>query len=287
MILVTGGAGFIGSNFIAGWESERRGPVAVCDRLDAPEKWRNIAKRTLADFVLPEQLFDWLRPRAKQLDAIVHLGAISATTASDGAAVLRTNIRLSLDLWEWCALAGVRLIYASSAAVYGDGAEGFDDDPSPEALARLRPLNLYGWSKLFVDRRVGQMLAERAPAPPQWAGLRFFNVYGPNEYHKTGQLSIATGPECPTAGSSATSSGSTTVSRRCFGCSTTRSNPGCSISAAARPTVSRTWPRRRSARLAGRGGSITSTCRQACGRSISILPRRRSRGCVRPAIRGR
>jgi len=191
MILVTGGAGFIGSNFIAAWEAEGRGPVVVCDRLDAPDKWRNLAKRSLADLILPEQLFAWLRTRASGLDAVVHLGAISATTAADAQAVVRDNIRLSLDLWEWCAQAGVRLIYASSASVYGDGQAGFGDDISPAALARLRPLNLYGWSKLFVDRRLGQLLAADEPRPPQWAGLRFFNVYGPNEYHKAGQLSIA------------------------------------------------------------------------------------------------
>ncbi len=191
MILVTGGAGFIGSNFIAAWEAEGRGPVVVSDRIDAPDKWRNLAKRSLADLIAPEHLFEWLRTRGHAVEAVVHMGAISTTTATDAQALVRDNIRLSLDLWDWCARAGVRLIYASSASVYGDGANGFDDDPSPEALARLSPLNMYGWSKLFVDRRVAQILALDEPRPKQWAGLRFFNVYGPNEYHKIGQHSIA------------------------------------------------------------------------------------------------
>jgi ADP-L-glycero-D-manno-heptose 6-epimerase len=191
MILVTGGAGFIGSNFIAAWEADGRGPVVVCDRLDAPEKWRNLAKRTLYDFIQPEQLTDWLAGRAGKLSAVVHLGAISTTTASDAEAIVRNNIRLSLDLWDWCTKTQVPLLYASSASVYGDGAAGFDDNLDPSALARLRPLNLYGWSKLFVDRRIAQAVATGERTPPHWAGLRFFNVFGPNEYHKTGQLSIA------------------------------------------------------------------------------------------------
>jgi ADP-L-glycero-D-manno-heptose 6-epimerase len=118
------------------------------------------------------------------------MGAISATTETDGDLVARTNIALPQMLWDWCAAAGVPFIYASSAATYGDGALGFDDDPRPEALARLRPLNLYGWSKLAFDRRVAQMLALGRPRPPHWAGLRFFNVYGPNEHHKGRMASV-------------------------------------------------------------------------------------------------
>jgi ADP-L-glycero-D-manno-heptose 6-epimerase len=118
------------------------------------------------------------------------MGAISETTATDGDLVAATNLTLPLWLWSVCAERGVPLIYASSAATYGDGALGFDDDPSPAALARLRPLNLYGWSKLAFDRRVADLLARGAPRPPQWAGLRFFNVYGPNEHHKGRMASV-------------------------------------------------------------------------------------------------
>jgi len=191
MIIVTGGAGFIGSNLLAALEARGLPDLVVCDRLGGGDKWRNIAKRELADIVVPERLTDFLDDHAAEVEAIFHMGAISTTTETDADLVVRENVRCSLDLWHWCEARGVRFIYASSAAVYGDGAQGFDDDGSCAALARLRPLNLYGWSKLVFDRRVARLVARGAPAPPQWAGLRFFNVYGPNEYHKRGQRSVA------------------------------------------------------------------------------------------------
>jgi ADP-L-glycero-D-manno-heptose 6-epimerase len=191
MYVVTGGAGFIGSNMVAALEERGMGPIAVCDRLRHGIKWRNIAKRELADVIQPERLFEFLEDNRSHLRAVVHMGAISATTETDADLIVDTNFRLSMNLWRWCAANHVSLIYASSAATYGDGAEGFVDDASPEALARLRPLNAYGWSKLLFDRRVMRMLADDEPHPPQWAGLRFFNVYGPNEHHKGGQKSVA------------------------------------------------------------------------------------------------
>jgi ADP-L-glycero-D-manno-heptose 6-epimerase len=189
MILVTGGAGFIGSNIVAAL-CERGVPVAVSDRLRDNDKWRNLARRSLVDIVHPDRLDEWLRDQHK-VDAIVHMGAISATTARDADLVFDVNVNLSTRLWRWCAERGVRFIYASSAATYGDGGEGFDDDPSPEALARLRPLNAYGWSKHFFDRRVMSLVAEEGErVPPQWVGLKFFNVFGPNEYHKGPMQSV-------------------------------------------------------------------------------------------------
>src|SRR5476649_818493 len=145
MLLVTGGAGFIGSNLVAALNDAGRADVAVCDLLGHDGKWRNLAKRQLADIVPSAELMDWLKGR--RLDAVIHLGAISDTTATDGDLVIETNFRLSLRLLEWCTAAHTPFIYASSAATYGDGAEGFGDDWSPPALRRLRPLNLYGWSK--------------------------------------------------------------------------------------------------------------------------------------------
>jgi ADP-L-glycero-D-manno-heptose 6-epimerase len=189
MYLVTGGAGFIGSNVVAALAA-RGEEVVVCDWLGQDERWRNLAKHELADIIAPEQLKAWLAGRAGAIHAVLHLGAISATTETDVDLIVRNNVRATLDLWDWCAETGTRFIYASSAATYGDGGEGFDDDPAPEALARLRPLNAYGWSKHMVDRRLVRLSRSGRPAPPQWAGLKFFNVYGPNEYHKGGMRSV-------------------------------------------------------------------------------------------------
>lgn len=188
MYIVTGGAGFIGSNLVASLAA-RGAEVLVVDRLRQGLKWRNLAHHTIAGILPPEEL-DAFLARAPRIAGIFHLGAISATTETDGDLVARNNIVLSQRLWDWCAGKRVPFVYASSAATYGDGSLGFDDDMRPEALAKLRPLNLYGWSKLAFDRRVAQMLALGHPAPPQWAGLRFFNVYGPNEHHKGRMASV-------------------------------------------------------------------------------------------------
>jgi ADP-L-glycero-D-manno-heptose 6-epimerase len=164
------------------------GDVAVNDLLGNDGKWRNLQKRRLADFVPPGDLFRWLDGR--KLDAVIHMGAISDTTARDGDAVMESNFRLSLRLLDWCTETRTPLIYASSAATYGDGAQGFADDNAPTALARLRPMNLYGWSKHLFDLAVIDRARKGAKLPPQWAGLKFFNVFGPNEYHKGEMMSL-------------------------------------------------------------------------------------------------
>ncbi len=191
MIVVTGGAGFIGSNIVAGLEERGYRDLVVCDRLRDGVKWQNIAKRGLADVVHPDRLGDFLHRNSSAIQAIVHMGAISATTETDADLIVETNFRLSMDLWQWCAAHHVRFIYASSAATYGDGQQGFVDDTSPEALARLRPMNAYGWSKLLFDRRIIRLIGDGRATPPQWVGLKYFNVYGPNEYHKGSQASVA------------------------------------------------------------------------------------------------
>ncbi len=189
MILITGGAGFIGSNIVAALV-ERGASVAVCDCLGNDDKWRNLAKSELSDLIFPQRLTAWLEQHGSALEAIVHMGAISSTSATDADLVVDTNFQLSWNLWRWCTSHGKRFIYASSAATYGAGGQGYDDDGSPQALANLRPLNLYGWSKHLFDRRVARAVAEHEPMPPQWAGLKFFNVYGPNEYHKGDMRSV-------------------------------------------------------------------------------------------------
>ncbi|RXG97672.1 ADP-glyceromanno-heptose 6-epimerase [Bradyrhizobium zhanjiangense] len=188
MLLVTGGAGFIGSNVVAALNEAGRSDVVVCDLLGSDGKWRNLAKRQLVDIVPPAELEDWLKGR--KLDAMIHLGAISETTATDGDLVIETNFRLSMRLLDWCTANAVPFTYASSAATYGDGTDGFDDDASLPALKKLRPMNLYGWSKHLFDLTVAQRVANGDRLPPQWAGLKFFNVFGPNEYHKGSMMSV-------------------------------------------------------------------------------------------------
>jgi ADP-L-glycero-D-manno-heptose 6-epimerase len=188
MLLVTGGAGFIGSNIVAALNDAGRADVVVCDGLGSDGKWRNVAKRQLADIVPPAELSDWLKGR--RLDAVIHLGAISETTATDGDLVIESNFRLSMRLLDWCTASSTPFIYASSAATYGDGAQGFSDDPSLAALKTLRPMNLYGWSKHLFDMAVAARIERGDKLPPQWAGLKFFNVFGPNEYHKGTMMSV-------------------------------------------------------------------------------------------------
>jgi ADP-L-glycero-D-manno-heptose 6-epimerase len=190
MIVITGGAGFIGSNLAAALEERGEHDLVVCDRLGQGEKWRNIAKRELAAIIPPDALLDFLEAHARDIQAVFHLGAVSSTTERDADLIIASNFSLSLALWEWCVRTETRFIYASSAATYGDGTAGFDDDGRTEALARLRPLNAYGWSKHLFDRRIARLVERGAPRPPQWAGLKFFNVFGPNEYHKGEMMSL-------------------------------------------------------------------------------------------------
>lgn len=188
MIMVTGGAGFIGSVLHAAL-IQRGLETVVVDRLGTEGKWRNLAKHPPARLISPEELNTFLASDPP-LDLIFHLGAISETTATDGDRAWATNVELPLRLWHWCAKRAVRLIYASSAATYGDGSAGFEDDASISHLKRLRPLNLYGWTKLAFDLEVARLREAGRPSPPQWVGLRFFNVFGPNEYHKGGMISV-------------------------------------------------------------------------------------------------
>ncbi|WP_310540701.1 ADP-glyceromanno-heptose 6-epimerase [Phenylobacterium sp.] len=188
---VTGGAGFIGSNIVAKLAEDPTLDVVVCDWLQEAElgKWRNIAKHPIGDFVAPEDMFDWLEKRWRDIEIVIHMGAISSTTEPDADKIIHNNFTLSRDLFRWCADRQRRFIYASSAATYGDATD-FDDKDDFQSLAALRPLNAYGWSKALFDLFAARQAA-RDYAPPQWVGLKFFNVYGPNEEHKHSMKSVA------------------------------------------------------------------------------------------------
>ncbi len=185
MILVTGGAGFIGSNLNAAL-AEAGHEVVVVDRLGTGGKWRNL-RRPPALLVQPDALEPFLAA-APPIEMVFHLGAISDTSATDGDEVWRTNVELPRMLWRWCAQHRAPMVYASSASTYGNGDAGFEDDL--DALPSLRPTTLYGWSKHAFDLRVAKVVRAGGPRPPQWAGLKFFNVYGPNEYHKGSMVSV-------------------------------------------------------------------------------------------------
>lgn len=190
-ILITGGAGFIGS-VIAGTLAETgEYSIVVCDRFGAGDKWRNLSKHRIFEIISPDKLLPWLGEHTQDIAAILHMGASSSTTETDVDFILEHNVTLTRLLWEWAATHQVPLIYASSAATYGDGQAGFEDDISKESLSKLRPLNPYGWSKWLFDQYIALALERGDKSPPQWAGLRFFNVYGPNEYHKGDQKSVA------------------------------------------------------------------------------------------------
>lgn len=193
MIVITGGAGMIGS--MIAWHLNTvlgRDDIVIVDRLTHAEQWQNLCHRRYANYLDKDELMPWLQDSgnsgASHIDAVIHMGAISATTERDFNKLVQDNIRYSQNLWSWCAEHDVPFLYASSAATYGGGEQGYDDDEG--RIAALRPLNAYGYSKQFFDQWVLQQLREDLPRPPQWCGFKFFNVYGPNEYHKERMASV-------------------------------------------------------------------------------------------------
>jgi ADP-L-glycero-D-manno-heptose 6-epimerase len=190
-VLVTGGAGFIGSNTAARLAARPDMEVVVCDRLREASlgKWRNLNAVPLMDLIHPDELAAFLAKAGRSIAAVVHMGAVSSTTEPDADKIVAANIGLSKRIWGWCVEQQKPLIYASSAATYGDGEQGFVDANDLTAVAALSPLNAYGWSKKAFDVMALKQAA-RGSAPPRWGGLRFFNVYGPNERHKGGQKSV-------------------------------------------------------------------------------------------------
>lgn len=185
MYIVTGGAGFIGSAFLA--ELNKRGiyEIIVVDELDETEKWKNLSNKHFLDYFHKEQFAEMLasKDNFQKVKAVIHFGACSSTTERDAEYMLQNNYRFSRLLAEWALNKGTRLIYASSAATYGDGECGFSD--SDEVSLQLKPLNVYAFSKQLFD-----IWAIRTGAVSRMAGVKFFNVYGPNEYHKENMTSV-------------------------------------------------------------------------------------------------
>ena len=189
MIILTGGGGMIGS--MIAWHLNTQmnfDDFVIVDDLINEQQENNFNKRKFIEYIAKDDLEKYLNDK-KNVSAVIHMGAISATTESNFNRLLQSNIRFSQALWHWCAENKVPFIYASSAATYGNGSVGYGDNESE--LDKLSPLNAYGYSKHFFDRWVQLELSKNQPTPPQWCGLKFFNVYGPNEYHKGRMASVA------------------------------------------------------------------------------------------------
>ncbi len=189
-ILVTGGGGFLGSNLVAALLERDTHNVVVCDTFGTSEKWRNLSKHHVFEIIEPEHMFEWMEVNRHHIDMIYHMGSISSTLEKDVDLILKNNFALSLKIWRWCNARQVRLVYASSSATYGDGSNGFEDSTDLNYLKKLKPMSGYGWSKQLFDTHVAGAVARGECAVPQWVGLKFFNTYGPNEYHKEDQRSV-------------------------------------------------------------------------------------------------
>ena len=188
-IIVTGGTGFIGSCLLAKLEEEGYDNIICIDNFEG-NKWINVAHRNICiRYFLPHQIEKVLFDYCNQICAIIHLGGISTTTESNVNKIVTTNIQLSLLLYDYCNKYKIQFIYASSASTYGDGKFGFEDNESLEYLGQLKPLNPYAWSKLCIDKYIFRN-SNGILKDFQTVGLRFFNVYGPNEYHKGTQASV-------------------------------------------------------------------------------------------------
>lgn len=184
MIVVTGAVGFIGSCLIKKLNDEGHSDIIAVDEFSHEAKNRNLEGKQIAERIDRNDFPGWLWEKHDQVDAIFHIGARTDTTEKDWDIFQELNLDYSKALWELCAQHGIPFIYASSAATYGLGELGYEDDH--EVVSRLHPLNPYGDSKNLFD----QWALQQEQQPPQWYGLKFFNVYGPNEYHKGRMASV-------------------------------------------------------------------------------------------------
>lgn len=177
LIVITGGAGFIGSCLIRHLNDRGVEHILIVDDLGKSEKWKNLVGKRYCDIISKHTIFDWLQGRQEEIEAFIHLGACSSTVEQDANYLLENNYRFSVRLAEYALTHGKRFIYASSAATYGDGSCGFSDDH--DALETLRPLNMYGYSKHLFD-----LWLKKQDVLKNVVGLKYFNVFGPNEAHK-------------------------------------------------------------------------------------------------------
>ena len=185
MIIVTGGAGFIGSAFIWRLNQEGIDDIVIVDSLGTDDKWKNLVNLRFTDYIHKDNFLRLICDDQLPFDvsAIVHMGACSSTTERDADYLWNNNYLYTKTLAEWALKRGIRFIYASSAATYGDGTQGFSDDHSK--TSQLRPINMYGYSKQIFDLWVLRNSVEKKSA-----GIKFFNVFGPNEYHKEDMTSV-------------------------------------------------------------------------------------------------
>lgn len=185
MILLTGGAGFIGSVLLKELNLNGRDDIIIVDRLHSGEKWKNLRAMRYNKFIHADELFlPKYQADLENIDLIFHLGACSSTTQTDVDYLYKNNVEYSQELFKLATQKNIPMVYASSAATYGDGAQGYDD--RTESIDKLRPLNPYGYSKQLFD----QWVLKQEAKPKTWYGLKFFNVYGPNEYHKGSMKSV-------------------------------------------------------------------------------------------------
>ncbi len=183
-ILLTGAAGFIGSYLLGYLNAKGYTDIFIADDFSDEDKWFNFDSKQFAEKIEREELFEWLAAADRGIGLVLHLGARTDTTEFDYAVHERLNLEYSKKIWNYCVTRNIPLIYASSAATYGSGELGYKDDH--ELVEKLQPLNPYGVSKNEFDKWALQQTA----CPPFWAGLKFFNVYGPNEYHKGRMASV-------------------------------------------------------------------------------------------------
>jgi ADP-L-glycero-D-manno-heptose 6-epimerase len=185
MIIVTGGAGFIGSAFIWRLNQEGFDDVVIVDRLGTTDKWKNLVNRRFHEYIHKDEFLQMVCDDAVPFEAsaVVHMGACSSTTERDADYLWKNNFLYTKTLAQWALKHGVRFIYASSAATYGDGTKGFSDDHG--TTHELKPINMYGYSKQLFD-----LWVLRNKLEGKIAGIKFFNVFGPNEYHKADMTSL-------------------------------------------------------------------------------------------------